>query len=293
MIVFVILHYMSIKETEKCVKSIITNCEKKKYKIVIVDNCSPNLSGYELEKKYSSNSNIVVLKTTENLGFAKGNNFAFNEVKKYIPDFIVVLNSDVIINDSTFVDSVFNIYEKKHFDVLGPDIYCPPLDLHQNPKRLTSYTLNEINHEIDKYEKKCSNNIITNIKCFLKKFQILKKTVHKIRRKKRNVNYKNEYENVILHGSCVIFSKNYLMKKNYFFNPVTFMYMEMEILDYECKRDNLKVVYSPLISVTHNHNASTNYVLKSETKKVKFMNENNLNSLKCFKNIIMKDREKK
>jgi hypothetical protein len=68
--------------------------------------------------------------------------------------------------------------------------------------------------------------------------------------------------------------------------------MEMEILDYECRRDGLKVIYSPIIKVLHNHNASTNYAIRSETKKVKFMNENILNSLKCFKEIMMKDSEK-
>ena len=57
-IVFVILHYMTLDDTIECVESIRDNCGKEKYKIVIVDNASPNASGRELQKQYAKSKDI-------------------------------------------------------------------------------------------------------------------------------------------------------------------------------------------------------------------------------------------
>ena len=68
MIYFIILHYMVEKETEKCVDSILKLDGSKK--IVIVDNCSPNDSFNKLNEYYINNKDVILLQTSENLGFA-------------------------------------------------------------------------------------------------------------------------------------------------------------------------------------------------------------------------------
>ena len=52
MVCFVILHYMALEETIQCVESILNNIEGDK-KVIVVDNCSPNNTGADLEKRYT------------------------------------------------------------------------------------------------------------------------------------------------------------------------------------------------------------------------------------------------
>ena len=59
MITFVILHYLTAKDTIECVNSIIDNCDIEINHIVIVDNASFNDSMALIEDKYKKYSNII------------------------------------------------------------------------------------------------------------------------------------------------------------------------------------------------------------------------------------------
>ena len=71
-IVFVILHYLAIKETRRSVMYIQNNIDTEKYHIVIVDNASNNGSGREIQEYYSRDEDITVIINVENLGFSRG-----------------------------------------------------------------------------------------------------------------------------------------------------------------------------------------------------------------------------
>ena len=82
MISFVILNYKSTNDTIECVKLI---------------------------KKYTSD--LILLK--DNVGFAKGNNEGcVYAIDKYHPDFLCVINSDIIINQKDFITSIEKLYKK-------------------------------------------------------------------------------------------------------------------------------------------------------------------------------------
>ena len=79
---FLILHYMDLQVTIDCVKNIIQRFGKNDIEIVIVDNASPNGSGEALQTLFEKNDQVKVLISSENLGFAKGNNLGFDYLKK-------------------------------------------------------------------------------------------------------------------------------------------------------------------------------------------------------------------
>ena len=81
-IVFVILHYLAIDETYKSVDSIEKKIDTDMYKIVIVDNASPDKSGALLKEHYKNDDHVEVLLNQENLGFARGNNVGFRYAEK-------------------------------------------------------------------------------------------------------------------------------------------------------------------------------------------------------------------
>ena len=82
-IVFLILNYETYWETNKCIESIYhsigrSNISSKAHEIVVVDNGSKNNSYTVLKENYESVDGIHLLKLSDNLGFAKGNNYGLD-----------------------------------------------------------------------------------------------------------------------------------------------------------------------------------------------------------------------
>ena len=122
--VFVILHYITIEDTKKCVESIINRFND--VNIVIVDNASPNNSGQKLLEMYKDFENIKVILNDCNLGFANGNNIGFKYAKyKLNADFIILCNNDTYILQDNFLKLILDEYSKSKFAILGPKILLP------------------------------------------------------------------------------------------------------------------------------------------------------------------------
>ena len=119
---FLILHYMDLQVTIDCVKNIIQRFGKNDIEIVIVDNASPNGSGEALQTLFEKNDQVKVLISSENLGFAKGNNLGFDYLKKNFDlDYMIVINNDIDIQDNKFLEKIAEEYKQSKFAVLGPD----------------------------------------------------------------------------------------------------------------------------------------------------------------------------
>lgn len=78
----------------------------------------------------------------------------------------------------------------------------------------------------------------------------------------------NRQENVVLSGSCLIFSKEFMACNQKLFEPETFFFHEEDILTTKCLKNNWKTLYMPDIHVKHLEGASTNE--KGYYQKMKF-----------------------
>lgn len=106
----VILNYNAYYETVKCVAS-IRNILKELYQIVIVDNGSNNCSYEYLRKYYQGKAAIDVIKSSQNVGFAKGNNIGIRYLReRYRLEFILLLNSDIIMVDKAYIQKLVKQY---------------------------------------------------------------------------------------------------------------------------------------------------------------------------------------
>ncbi len=291
MVYFLILHYMVDKVTEKCVDSILKLKEEKK--IVIVDNCSPNNS-YELLKEYYKNKDdVIIIKNSENIGFAHGNNFGYEYIKNRFNDidFITVMNNDMEIKQEDFIEKIYSEYNKEKFFVLGPDIFSIEKGIHQNPET-SNHVINnieKINKDIERVRNTPKIKII--IKGVLRRIPGAIKAITYIKRKKRSKDkrYLIKLYNCTLHGSCLIFSKDFIKNREYAFYPNTRFYCESQILDYQCEQNNWLRVYSPELHVIHYEDLATNATYKSYAKKLTFQNECLIQSLEEFKKLIMEN----
>ena len=93
----VVLNYKKYDETLACVDS-IRNQQYQNYSIVIVENGSKNESWKILNEKYARSKDVFLIKSDDNLGFAKGNNLGIDYAHDILKaDIIFVVNSDVVL----------------------------------------------------------------------------------------------------------------------------------------------------------------------------------------------------
>ena len=282
MLSFVILHYQVLEETINCIQE-IKNKIKNDYKIIVVDNCSPNGSGNKLKNMYKDDPFVKIILSNVNSGFAKGNNLGYRIAKVDNPDYIIVMNNDVMIETENLLQKLNEIYAETNFDILGPDIYSTKTKLHQNPQRESNYKLDDLKQQYNKL-------------LFKTKFKFLLKVQYLFglnkAEEKQTPRFESIHFNVVLHGACYIFSKNFIQTHEDCFYNGTFMYYESYILHYLGSRENLTMIYHPEIKVLHHEDVATNGSYGSSYNKAVFVNKCLLDSCGKFIKLIESDLKK-
>lgn len=277
---FIILHYKNLKDTIECIESI--NKIDGDKSIIVVDNNSTTKKEQKIILKYTED--LILLK--ENMGFAKGNNEGCKyAIKKYHPDFLCIINNDIIIEQQDFCKKVTNDYEKYEFDALGPKILTDGGDS-VNPFK-TYDTITEINSEIKKCKRKIrifSSKTLSIIYKFLSniKHLIIKKQI-------KFENGKSMQFDVSLHGCAIIFSRKYYEKFDDVFYNNTFLYHEEEFLSLRRDKYKLNFMYDPYLEVFHKEGASVNNEYKNNREKIVFRNNERLKSLILLKGMMCND----
>lgn len=271
---FVILHYKNLKDTLECINSIEKKLLTKDYKVIVVDNGSLDETTEGLKELEKINKNIDIVFSNENLGFARGNNLGCEyAIKKYAPEFLVIINNDTLIIENKFLEKIENKYLETEFDILGP--YIEGKDGNpQNPYLNVIYGKKQIVKSLIK----------TKIYLYLEYFNlnIIRKFLRKTIKKKEKYNYLKEKRNIALMGAALIFSKKYYEKyKDIFYNK-TFMYCEEDILFYRIKKDNLISIYDPTIKIFHKEESTTSKLNNSSKQQKIFKLKNQYNSLKIY-----------
>ena len=268
---YVILHYQSIEITKKCVDKLLMF--SKNNPIIIVDNCSPNGSGKQLEKMYSKCINITVIINEENQGFAKGNNLGYQYIKrKYSLNYVVVMNNDIMIEDNDFAVIIEQFMEKNEVDVCGPDMVTLKGN-HQNPLQLKPYTSKYLQRRVraDKIMV-----LLLRTRLFWKLYENYKKTNKiPIRTKQPTV------FDCILHGSCIIYGPEYIKREQNAFLPITYMYNEEAILYDYLVHKGYKTGYCSDVTILHMEGVSTSERIENKKKKVMFRFKNNIKSIEA------------
>lgn len=277
---FLILHYLAINETVNCVESIMKNINYENYEIIIVDNASGNGTGKDLKDKYKNIDNINVIINDKNLGFAKGNNVGFLfAVRELKCDYICMINNDTLIKQRNFIDVIIEKYNKLAPAVIGPKIkqkngkYTPILP----PLK-----------SMDFYRKALLCDYVNLVKIYLgidgfSLMNILNKLINRIPDGNCNMELSvdGEYEDVILHGCCLIFTPEYL-KKFVGINDKTFLFREEELLYIRLRSNSLHSLYTGDLEIFHLEDAATNMVKKKTKDKKIFLCKSRIGSTKIL-----------
>lgn len=272
---YVILHYRTDEDTIECVDSIIATDNDSQ--IVIIDNASNNGSIEKIEKKYTGENRVHILRNKSNLGFAEGNNRGYKYARNILKaDFIAVSNNDVLIKTDDFPTHVASFYERIPFHVLGPDIVSMVDGGHQNPMEESLTTKREVNKEIWRYRLLlCLNRLGI--------YDLLKhNSIARTGSSRREVNYIIQH-NVMLHGSFVIFSPDFIKNEDISFRQGTFLYTEEAILKKYCENKGYDMVFNPFLQVIHKEDSATNSLGYTTKEKREFVFSNMINSLSVYK----------
>lgn len=289
MVTFVILHYKNFEVTDKCIKYLLLLEKISENEIVVVDNNSGNNSMEKLKKIYHDHSNLHFIENEDNIGFAKGNNIGYLYAKKNLnSNFIVVMNNDIFIEQVKFIEILEKSFDPK-YQVFGPNI------INMNNERQNPFRYNFITSKTLKiaylYNKICSllYSIPIINELFLKFLQQLRKLI-KIENEKETVNSTNQENNtVVLHGSCIIYGKDWINSNDFAFLPLTFMYFEEDLLAEYAYNNNFKMKILEELKVTHMEDASLEYSYKEEIGRRKFLTSNMAKSIK----VLLKYRKNK
>ncbi|CAG1022318.1 N-acetylglucosaminyl-diphospho-decaprenol L-rhamnosyltransferase [Methylococcales bacterium] len=120
----IILNWNGADDTIECIGS-IEKSQYRNFRIIVVDNGSSDDS---IERIKNSFSNVILIETGQNLGYAEGNNVGLRYALEGNPDYILVLNNDTIVQQN-MIGSLVETAAKYPNSVLGPLTYY-----HDQPK---------------------------------------------------------------------------------------------------------------------------------------------------------------
>lgn len=280
MISFVILHYKNINDTIDCIESIKKLDRQEDISIVVVDNNSLNDLELEELKKYTDD----VILSEYNLGVSKAYNLGSKyAIKKYKPNFICVLNNDVIINQSDFIEQIENTYKEYQFDAMGPKIICPGDSVNPFP---VFDSLESVSSRIERNDR-LINIYSSSFKTFIFEFGLKVKGL--LKKPKKLENGKRLESECALHGCFIIFSKKYYKKYNDVMLPDTFLFHEEEFLYFRFKKNNLVSIYNPKLEIVHKEGqALKKGSTSTRIRKLNKLKEAN-KSLNILKDKLIKD----
>lgn len=254
--VYIILHYKNLKDTIECIESIRKFSDNP---IVIVDNHTLSKTDKKALDKYTKD--IIML--SENMGFAKANNIGVQYAKeKYNPNFYIVLNNDIVINDRNFQNTIIEDYKKYEFDILGPRI-----DTNKG-NSVNPFPVYKDEETVKRAIKKAKRNISIQQSRFLYYlFSIYHTIKYSFKKETYLLNGEKVEKKIAIHGCAMIFSKKYIEKYKYALYNETFLYHEEEFLFYRVQRDNLISIYDPSLYCFHKEGASLNHLFNNNNRQ--------------------------
>jgi len=123
----IIPNWNSYEDTAECLSS-LKKIDYTNYDVYVVDNGSKDGSADKIASQFPY---VKLIRNSENLGFAEGNNIGIREAVRNNPDYILLLNNDVVVDPKFLSELVLVGETDEHIGILGPKIYY-----YNDPKRI-------------------------------------------------------------------------------------------------------------------------------------------------------------
>ncbi|MDW8297075.1 MAG: glycosyltransferase family 2 protein [Raineya sp.] len=134
MLSVIIINYNTFSLTCKCIESIIKHTQKVSYEIILIDNASTECNPNKFLEIFPQ---IKLVKSSENLGFAKGNNLGLQYAQG---NFILLLNSDVELIENSIAICLEKIKVNAQIGVVSPQLIYPNGTIQHSANKFPSLT---------------------------------------------------------------------------------------------------------------------------------------------------------
>ncbi len=143
----IIVNYNTFDYTQQCIDSVLEALKFSNIngEIIVIDNDSPDKSGEKLKKFYKDNSQVDIILNNDNEGFAKANNIGLEKAQG---DYILLLNSDTVIQSDTLQKCLDYLDKHEDYDVLGCKVVLGDGKLDPACKRSFPTPLNSLFHTL-------------------------------------------------------------------------------------------------------------------------------------------------
>ncbi|WKY47965.1 glycosyltransferase family 2 protein [Eubacteriaceae bacterium ES3] len=139
----IIVHYKTLELTSNCIDSVLkSNLKNIDLEIICIDNASDDGSIEVIKNRFPD---IKVIENKENLGFSKANN---QGIKSSSGDYVLLLNSDTIVEFNTLKQSLAFIRDHKNIGALGCKVVLKNGKLDPSCKRSFPTPMNGIYHQL-------------------------------------------------------------------------------------------------------------------------------------------------
>jgi GT2 family glycosyltransferase len=128
----IIVNYNTFALTSQCIRSVIAHTMHVAYEIILVDNASTESDAADFLKEFPA---IVLIKNESNGGFAFGNNLG---IEKASGDFILLLNSDTILEEDSISKALDYLEQHAEAGVLGCRMIFPGGEVQYSARRFRS-----------------------------------------------------------------------------------------------------------------------------------------------------------
>lgn len=118
LVYILILNYNSFQNTQRCIK-LIRKLRYTNYKVIIIDNASPDNSGQLLHDQFPQNP---LIQTGKNLGYAGGNNIGIQHAIDNKADYVWIVNPDIRVTPESLTILIGNMQKNEQVGVCGPRI---------------------------------------------------------------------------------------------------------------------------------------------------------------------------
>ena len=245
-ICFLILNYNSYKDTISFVHHISSQENNFPLQpILIVDNCSSDLSYEILIEEFQDNQSVNVIQTEKNGGYGYGNNWGIKYLQKTNnPEFIIISNPDVIADVAIIPEMVKSFQIDKKIAAVSVQMFNS-----NNKPQLSAWTLPNL-----------FDDIILSVG-LLKAF-----FGHPV---EYLLTLEPRYVDVLQGAFFMIKSK--VMDEIDGFDEKIFLYGEERILSYKLKNIGYKLYFLPHLSFVHHIGKTINKIHPSKLSKFKIL----------------------